>query len=141
MERAQSEDIDAPVTIAQIGLDQAVLDLEDAQAYYRDVMDGARDFEPYIADTRETAAKALKNAQDNLTISQINYEQTVFDKKSKLYDLQLMALNVDAAQLAIERLERGIDPQLALGISQVQAQIAELERQIADIPRYRFRNR
>jgi multidrug efflux pump subunit AcrA (membrane-fusion protein) len=132
MERAQSEDINAPVTIAQIGLDQAILDLEDAQAHYRDVMDGARDWEPYIADTRETAAKALKNAQDNLTIAQINTEQTIFGRNSKVYDLQVMTLNLRSAQLAIERLERDIDPQMTLAISQVQAQIGELERQIAD---------
>jgi multidrug efflux pump subunit AcrA (membrane-fusion protein) len=132
LRQAQSEEVDASVTIAQIGLDQAILELQDAQNYYRDVMDGARDFEPNIADIREAAARGLDSAKDNLTIAQINTDQAVLSRNSHAYTLQLLELNLHSAQLAIERLERGIDPQMALGISQVQAQIGELERQIAD---------
>ena len=64
---------DEETTSVRVNLEQAIRDLEEAQANYANAMDAARDWERNIDSQRESAAEALQKAQDSLAVAQANY--------------------------------------------------------------------
>ncbi|MBL7201185.1 MAG: HlyD family efflux transporter periplasmic adaptor subunit [Anaerolineae bacterium] len=99
---ARANMYEAQITSARVSLAQAITALEEAQAYYRDVMDGARDWDRNIEDIRAAAAKSLQKAEDSLEIAQANYSLATVD--TRVADVQNAWVKVLNAQEALEDL-------------------------------------
>lgn len=76
---AKANMIDAQSISNRINLEDAIRNLEEAQANYANAMDAARDWERNIANTRENAIRSLQRAQDNMTIAQASYDAAALD--------------------------------------------------------------
>ncbi|MBN1137407.1 MAG: efflux RND transporter periplasmic adaptor subunit [Anaerolineae bacterium] len=102
---ARYENQDDLLTPARVNLQQAVDTLAEAQAFYRDAMDGARDWEKNIDLTREAAAKALSKATYDLEVAQANYDLAVIGANNgDLLDASAKVLN---AQVALTNAQTG----------------------------------
>lgn len=150
----KAENIDMPLTRlnANIALEDAQESLANAEEAYAVAWEPARDWElnmtkpsclsgqggsvpctgtpisEKILNERESTTNNLAQAKQNLTVAQLEYNQTMANMN---LDYDNMLQEVDSAQLAIEKLERGIDPQLELNIQQAELEIKDAEREIA----------
>jgi RND family efflux transporter MFP subunit len=113
---------DQETTSVRINLEQAVRDLEEAQADYAHAIDAARDWEKNIEDTRARAAEALQKAQDSLEVAQANYNLNTIDTSSS--DVQNAWVKVLNAQDTLADLET---PPESSEIIQAQLVVQELE--------------
>jgi RND family efflux transporter MFP subunit len=100
---AQANMYDDETTSVRVNLEQAIRDLEEAQANYANAMDAARDWEQNIDDTRASAADALQRAQDDLEVAQASYNLNTIDTSST--DVQNAWVKVLNAQDALANLE------------------------------------
>lgn len=133
----QARTVDTQITILQANntLDSAITARDKAQDAYDTAWDVARDWElgdPQRADRlvseRETATANLLSAENNLVLAQLQYRQTMLSVENELETRQR---EVDAAQLAIEELDEGIDPQLTIDLENARLDIEEIELEIA----------
>jgi HlyD family secretion protein len=150
LEQAQDKDVDSAVNVAYLRLTDAQRNLDDAQAAYDQAWDSARDWELYMTkptgdpimpgpslhdqleNERDYTERNLAMARTNLGIAQAEYTQTISIRDSYAYDLQLLAQEVALAELRVERLERGVDPLLALNVEKARLAIESLEGQVED---------
>jgi RND family efflux transporter MFP subunit len=133
---ARYERQDDVLTPARVNLEQATDALGEAQAFYRDAMDGARDWEKNIDLTREAAAKTLTKAEYDLEVAQANYDLAVIavnngdllDASAKLLSAQVALTNartgpseadIEAAQLSVSQAELSLT-QAELGLEAAQ---------------------
>ena len=102
---ARYENQEDQLTPARVNLEQAMDTLAEAQAFYRDAMDGARDWEKNIDLTREGAAKSLARAEYEMQVAQANYDLAVIGvNNSDLLDANAKVLN---AQVALSNAQTG----------------------------------
>ncbi|MBN1640779.1 MAG: efflux RND transporter periplasmic adaptor subunit [Anaerolineae bacterium] len=106
----------------RIKLEQAVRDLQEAQAAYANAMDAARDWERNIEDTRKRAAESLQNAQETLEIAQASYDLAMID--SRAIDVQNAWIKVLNAQRSLEDLQTSPDE---VEIRDAQIRVQELQ--------------
>ena len=150
LEQAQARDIDSAVNSAYLRLTQVQGNLDAAQEAYDQAWEPARDWELYmikptgdplfpgpslseqLENERDFTERNLALARSNLGIAQAEYNQALSGRDSYAYDLQLLAQDVELAELRVERLVRGVDPLLALNVEQAQLAIENLERQMKD---------
>jgi RND family efflux transporter MFP subunit len=129
---ARSELADDQITSTRVSLEQAITDLAEAQAYYRDVMDAARDWDNNIGDIREAAAKSLAKAEDNLEIAQANYNLATIDSTAS--DIQNAWSKVLSAQVSLENAQTGPEESdVESARIQVQQQTLSLEQAVLDL--------
>jgi len=141
---ARTQSQDNVLTPARVNLEQAEDALVEAQAFYRDAMDGARDWEKNIDLTREAATKSLAKAEYELEVAQANYDLAVIgvnnsdllDANAKVLNAQVAlsnaqtgpaAADVEAARLQVEQ------SKLALTQAQLNLEAAELASQDIDL--------
>ena len=123
---------DGQLASTRIKLEDAIRDLEQAQAGYATAMDAARDWERNIQNTRENAARALQKAQDNLEIAQASYDLALIDTRQ--IDIQNAWVRVLNARQSLEDLQAPPDEseiaaaRIAVQELQVGLQQAQLDR-------------
>jgi HlyD family secretion protein len=150
LEQAQDKNVDSAVNVAYLRLTDAQRNRDDAQAAYDQAWDSARDWELYMTEPtgdplfpgpslhdkleseRDYTERNLAMARTNLGIAQAEYTQSISIRDSYTYDLQLLAQEVALAELRVERLERGVDPLLALNVEKAHLAIESLEGQVED---------
>jgi RND family efflux transporter MFP subunit len=93
---------DDQIASTRIKLEEAIRDLEEAQANYANAMDAARDWERNIDVQRENAAKSLQKAHDNLEVAQASYNLAMID--SSAIDVANARVKVLNAEQALEDL-------------------------------------
>jgi RND family efflux transporter MFP subunit len=113
---------DDETTSVRVNLEQAIRDLEEAQANYANAMDAARDWERNIENARANAAEALQKAQDGLAVAQANYNLNTIDTSSS--DVQNAWVKVLNAQATLDDLQ--MSPE-ASEIAGAQLVVQELE--------------
>jgi len=133
----------------RINLEQAIRDLEEAQANYANAMDAARDWERNIDSQRVNAADALQKAQDSLEVAQANYNLNTLDTstadvqsawvkvlnaRQTLEDLtaEPQQKEITASQLAVKELEVAVQ-QAVLDLADAQKALAEADTQQAEL--------
>jgi HlyD family secretion protein len=150
----KAENIDNPLTRlnANIALEDAEEALANAQKAYDVAWEPARDWELQmtkpscmtgqggsvpctgtpLADRlyseRESVVANLAAAEQSLTIAKLEYNQTIANMN---LDYESLVQELESAELTIEQLERGVDPQLELDIQQAELEISDVEREIA----------
>lgn len=146
----------ARVTSAQVAVQAAERELAAAQEAYDNAWDQGRDWEGYMRDPtclpgqggavpctgeplhdrlerdRETSEKRLLAAQDNLRIAQAEAGDAYASTNAAGFDELILEKDIELAEQKIERLERGVDPLLALDVEKVQLEIEDTQRRIAD---------
>jgi RND family efflux transporter MFP subunit len=113
---------DDETTSVRVNLEQAIRDLEEAQANYANAMDAARDWERNIETTRANAAEALQKAQDSLAVAQASYNLNTIDTSST--DVQNAWVQVLNAQGALDDMQT---PPEASEIGQARLNVQALE--------------
>jgi RND family efflux transporter MFP subunit len=138
---AKANMVDEQTTSVRISLEEAIRNLEEAQANYANAMDAARDWERNIDSQRESAAEALQKAQDNLAVAQANYNLNTIDTSTAdVQSARVKVLNaqqtlddltaepeqqeITAAQLAVQELEVAVQ-QAKLDLADAQDALAE----------------
>ena len=102
---ARNENHVAVLTPTRVNLERALDALAEAQAFYRDAMDGARDWEKNIDLTREGAEKSLAKAEYDMQVAQANYDMAVIGvNNGDLLDASAKVLN---AQIALTNAQTG----------------------------------
>jgi multidrug efflux pump subunit AcrA (membrane-fusion protein) len=128
LQRAEGQTVSAALTSAQISLTQAQEALAFAQEEYEKALD--RPWEPEQA--LEGYARAVTQAERNLTLARARYNEAAAGQGSLAYDRQILEYEVALAELRLAQLERGADPLLSLDVERAMLAIERLERQIAD---------
>jgi RND family efflux transporter MFP subunit len=138
---ARANMVDDQTKSVQVNLEQAIRDLEEAQANYANVMDAARDWERNISDARESAAEALQRAQDSLEVAQANYNLNTLDTSTA--DVQSAWVKVLNAQETLDDLtadpeqEEITEAQLkvqewTVAVQQAKLDLADAQEALAD---------
>jgi multidrug efflux pump subunit AcrA (membrane-fusion protein) len=128
LQRAQGQTTSAAVTSAQVALTQAQEVLTFAREEYEKALD--RPWEP--EHVVEGYARAVTNAERNLTVARARYNEAVAGQGGLSYDRQILEQEVALAELRLAQLERGVDPLLALDVERARLNIERLERQTAN---------
>lgn len=128
LEQAQLAAGNAEVTSAAIDLSRARQTLADAEREYNEALD--RPWEP--EESVDNYRRQYERAQEDVTIAQARYNDTVRQAQASDVDIQLLEAEIEQLQLRLTRLERGIDPRLALQVEEAQQNIDRIERQIAN---------
>ena len=115
-------------TSAQINLENAQQQVAAAEYELQKSLD--REWEP--EDLRRQYEDALERAQENLAIAQAQYNDAQASTASGNYHRQVLELELELAQLQIEKLERGVDPLLALDVEWARLDVQKIEGQITD---------
>jgi len=127
---AKANMVDAQAISNRISLEDAIQNLDNAQANYVKAMDAARDFEPNIANTRENATRSLQRAQDNMTIAQANYDAAALDSNGN--DVANAWIKVLTARQALEDVQTPPDEE-ELDAAQLKVQELEVALQQAQL--------
>lgn len=126
--QTQVQDYAAPVTIAQINVTRAKAIADEAEDENNKSLNRSWDSEK----TRKAYAKALEQAQQNLTIAQAQYDQAVSNRDSHDYAVQILAQDVKLAQLRVDKLKRGVDEQTVQAVEMARLTVKRLEDQLAN---------
>jgi RND family efflux transporter MFP subunit len=123
---------DDQIASTRINLEEAIRDLEEAQANYANAMDAARDWERNITVQRENAAKSLQKAQDNLELAQASYNLATIDSSAiDVANARVKVLN--AEQVLEETLTPPDEEQIAAARLKVQALEVSLRQAQLDL--------
>jgi len=127
---AKANMVDAQAIQNRISLEDAVQNLDSAQANYANAMDAARDWEPNISNTRENAIRSLQRAQDNMTIAQANYDAAALDSSGN--DVANAWIKVLSARQALEDVQTPPDEE-ELDAARLKVQEQEVALQQAQL--------
>jgi multidrug efflux pump subunit AcrA (membrane-fusion protein) len=131
---AKANMVDEQMVSIRVSLEEAIRNLEDAQANYVNAMDAARDWERNIDAQRESAAAALQKAQDNLAVAQANYDLNSFDTSSS--DVQSAWIQVLNAQETLEELttapEQAEITAAQLAVQELEVAVRQAQLDLAD---------
>lgn len=128
LQRAQSQSVSAAVTSAQVALTQAEEALAYAETEYAEALD--RPWEPQ--EVVDGYARAVTQAERNLTVARARYNEAAAGQSSSWFDVQILEQEIALAELRQAQLERGVDPLLALEVERARLNIDRLQRQIDD---------
>jgi multidrug efflux pump subunit AcrA (membrane-fusion protein) len=122
------------VKAGQIMADLEVSDLENqlAQAQL-----SLKTSETHLIAAQQLISDTLTEARILLAVEQIKLEQAKYSfkasaSKTQEYNLRLQEQMFKLAQFRVERLERGVDPQLVLAVESTRLTVQRLEAQFAD---------
>jgi HlyD family secretion protein len=123
---------DTQMISARINLEDAIRNLEQAQANYVNAMDAARDWERNIGATRENAIRSLQRAQDSLEVAQANYDIAALDNSGS--DVASAWIKVLNAKQALEDVQTAPDePAIAAARLKVQELEVALQQALLDL--------
>jgi multidrug efflux pump subunit AcrA (membrane-fusion protein) len=113
------------LTSAQVRLDNAIAAETDAEIEYQEAMERRRaNWEPEEA--AEGYRRILEAAQDERTLAQAEYDSARRAQAAANEELKVLDAEVQRAEIALERLQAGIDPLLDLELKQAQERLSDL---------------
>jgi multidrug efflux pump subunit AcrA (membrane-fusion protein) len=124
-QKLQDYDPDADLAVAEAELEQATVDLQQAQSRYDAVAD-----RPDIGMRPE--AEALQQATLAYARAKAAYDRAVEQVGQHAYDVRSQQKRVALARLEVERLEAGVDPRLEQAVAKAELDMADLQAQITD---------
>jgi multidrug efflux pump subunit AcrA (membrane-fusion protein) len=127
LQQVQAGAIDAGVTTAEVSLARA----EEQVAYWQDEYQKALDRPWESQEVKDNYARQLREAEQNLEVAQAQYDAAVGNRSADYYTIQLQEYEVQAAELRLEQLQRGVDPLLALDVEKAHLDVTDLEAQLA----------
>ena len=127
-DRQTEESNTADELSASIDLSRAQQRLADAAYEYQKAVD--RHWEP--EEVVDSYARGLQIAEEDLLIAEARYNDAVSGGETSYYDVRALELDQQLAELRLEKLQRGVDPLLALDVERAKLDIAEIERKIGD---------
>lgn len=128
LEQAAVSASSTAVAEAEVNLSRAEQNLADAEREYNEALD--RPWEP--EEVVDSYRRQFEQAQDEVRLARLRYRDALDQVSAGSYDRQLIEADITATELRIERLERGIDPLLALEVERAQLNVAQLEQRIAN---------
>jgi multidrug efflux pump subunit AcrA (membrane-fusion protein) len=125
LDKLQDYDPDVDLTVAEAELEQAAVDLQQAQARYDAVAT-----RPDIGTLPQ--AEALQQATLAYDRAKAAYDRALELAGQRIYDVQSQQKRVALAQLDVERSEEGADPRLEQVVAKAELDLADLQAQITD---------
>ena len=125
LQKLQDYDPDADLAVAEAELEQATVDLQQAQSRYDAVAD-----RPDVGMRPE--AGALQQATLAYARAKAAYDRAVEQVGQHTYDVRSQQKRVALARLEVERLETGVDPRLEQAVAKAGLDLADLQAQITD---------
>jgi multidrug efflux pump subunit AcrA (membrane-fusion protein) len=115
-------DLDAELLSANIDLTRAQQTVTDAEREYNESLERHQQWgewgEPQ--ERVDAYARGLQNAQWNLELAQARYNQALNAQEGYAHDLAVQELAVEQAQANLDKLQRGVDPMLAIEVQRAQ---------------------
>jgi len=148
--QANQANISAEVLSANIGLSRAQEDQVEAQTAYETAFDPGREWELHMTEPsclqgqggdspctgtplgiqmereRDSAERAVQRAEENLTLSQARYDHALAAQQVQQHDLRIQELRLEQAEADLAKLQRGVDPMLAIDVQRVQQELNRL---------------
>jgi multidrug efflux pump subunit AcrA (membrane-fusion protein) len=128
VQRGQTAGSSATLVSAQIELDNAHQRLANAEYELQKSRD--REWEP--ENLRQQYERGVAQAEDALAVAQARYNDALSGSRGGSLDRQILEKDLELAELRVEQLERGVDPLLALDVDRAQLDVDRITRQIAD---------
>ncbi|MGD8489013.1 MAG: HlyD family efflux transporter periplasmic adaptor subunit [Anaerolineae bacterium] len=125
LHKLESYDSRVDLAVVEAELEQATINLQNAQADYDAVSHLAN-----IAMRPE--AEALQQATLAHARAQAAYDQAVRQRSQRTFDIQSQQKRVALAQLEVERLAAGVDPRLEQAVAKAELELSDLQAQITD---------
>ncbi len=125
LDKLKNYDTSLDLAVVAAELEQATLDLQQAQADY----DVVAHF-PNIAMLPQ--ADALQQATLAYARAKSAYDQAVQQSAQGAYDVQTQRKQVALSRLEVVRLEVGVDPRLQQAVAKAELELADLQAQITD---------
>ena len=115
----------------------ATLDAKDLTSQLAEAQLALKTSQAQLDAARQANADDLSEAQVELQIEKIRLEQTKYNVRSSgslssTYDLQIQIQMVNLAQLKVDRLMRGVDPQISEGVEAANLTVQRLQGLLAD---------
>ncbi|MGD8626994.1 MAG: biotin/lipoyl-binding protein [Anaerolineae bacterium] len=125
LDKLRGYDPEADLAVAEVELEQARIDLAQAQSRY--------DAVAHVADiAMRPEAEALQQATLAYTRAQAAYDRAVEQSAQQTFDVQSQQKRVALARLEVTRLEAGVDPRLEQAVTKAELDLADLQAQITD---------
>jgi multidrug efflux pump subunit AcrA (membrane-fusion protein) len=115
----------------------ATLDAKDLESQLAEAQLALKTSQAQLDAAKQSNADDLAEAQVELQIEKIRLEQTKYNVRSSgslssTYDLQIQIQMVNLAQLKVDRLLRGVDPQISEGVEAANLTVQRLQGLLAD---------
>jgi multidrug efflux pump subunit AcrA (membrane-fusion protein) len=115
----------------------ATLDAKDLESQLAEAQLALKTSQAQLDAAKQANADDLAEAQVELQIEKIRLEQTKYSVRSSgslssTYDLQIQIQMVNLAQLKVDRLMRGVDPQISEGVEAANLTVQRLQSLLAD---------
>jgi multidrug efflux pump subunit AcrA (membrane-fusion protein) len=115
----------------------ATLDAKDLESQLAEAQLALKTSQAQLDAAKQANANDLAEAQVELQIEKIRLEQTKYSVRSSgslssTYDLQIQIQMVNLAQLKVDRLMRGVDPQISEGVEAANLTVQRLQNLLAD---------
>ena len=115
----------------------ATLDAKDLESQLAEAQLALKTSQAQLDAANQANADDLAEAQVELQIEKIRLEEAKYNLRSSgslasTYELQIQIQMVNLAQLKVDRLQRGVDPQISEGVEAVQLTVQRLQGLLAD---------
>lgn len=127
LQQARAGGASAALTSAEVNVSRAEENLAYWQYEYQKAVD--RPWEPQAS--LDNYARQLRQAEENLEIARAQREAALGDRSASAYAIQLREYDVQLAQLALQELEAGPDPLLALDVEEARLEVTRLQERLA----------
>jgi multidrug efflux pump subunit AcrA (membrane-fusion protein) len=125
LNKLKNYDAAADLAVVEAELEQATLDLHQAQSRY--------DAVAHLPDIgMRPEADALQQATLAYARAQASYDQALRQSAQRTFDVQSQRKRVALAELEVERLEGGVDPRLEQAVAKAELDLLDLQAQITD---------
>lgn len=114
------------LTAAEIRLQNAIETAAEAEVEYQEALERRRaNWEP--EEIAQGYLRALEAARDARAIAQAEYESARGSQAATSEGLKSLEAEIERAKIALERLEAGVDPLLALALEQARKSLTDLQ--------------
>jgi multidrug efflux pump subunit AcrA (membrane-fusion protein) len=115
----------------------ATLDAKDLESQLAEAQLSLKTSQAQLEAARQANADDLAEAQVELQIEKIRLEEVKYNLRSSgslasTYELQIQIQMVNLAQLKVDRLQRGVDPQISEGVEAANLTVQRLQGLLAD---------
>ncbi len=115
----------------------ATLDAKDLESQLAEAQLALKTSQAQLAAATQSNADDLAEAQIELQIEKIRLEEAKYNARAggsrvSTYELEIQAQMVELAQLKVDRLQRGVDPQISEGVDAANLTVQRLQGLLAD---------
>lgn len=126
LQQAQAGAASAEVTRTEIAVSRA----QEALAYWQYELQKAQDRPWERQEVLDNYARQVQRAEENLQIAQEEHRAALSHRGAGARRVELQRLDVQLAELALQALQEGVDPLLALDVEKARLDVADLEAKI-----------